>query len=902
MDELTANVEICEAIERSASPSTVRVSLQRLIDAHPDLRGRLDDPELRDPIITVCAASRSLVRLLETSPDALRVLGDLDTRPYLDITGPGPDIEVDIDRVVRFKQLEFLRIATRDLTGIDQLADTGLALAQLATEVLAAGCALAGADRLAVIGMGKLGGGELNYSSDVDVMFVGEGPHEKIIGQARAVVDVARRCFRIDVNLRPEGRDGTLVRSVDAFEAYWDSWAQPWEFQALIKAIPVAGEPDIAGRWFAAAQTRLWNHPFTADDLRSIRSLKARAEAEIARKGLSGREIKTGPGGIRDIEFTLQLLQLVHGHADPGLRSPSTLKTLAEMADAGYVEREDAEVMGDAYDMFRRVEHRLQLVDEQQVHTLPADRSAISHLARVLGYRDSVEGDAGTQLNNELRHRQAAVRSIHQRIYFRPLLEAFAQAEGAISPEAAKDRLAAFGFLDAARTQAAVEELTKGLNRTSRMMQQLLPLLLDWLSHSPDPDMGLLVLRNLVAGDRQQSQILEAFRESPEVARRLCTLAGTSRMLADIIARNPDLVARLPDEARLLTKPRAELVTSALEATAWRSDESERHDALRRWKDRHLLGIAARDIFGLSGVDRVGRDLTALAEATLDAALQPMEPTVPVAVIGLGRFGGGELSYGSDLDLIFVHGGETAADAEEANRIVSRLIKFIAGTTPADRIFEIDTDLRPEGKAGVLVRSLEGFRSYWEDSAQSWERLAMVRARTVAGDAELGTRLLTMLDGRVWADGLDADTLRDLRKVKARVERERIPAGEDPQFHLKLGRGSLSDVEFTAQTLQLQHSLRATGTIHALKELMVMGAIGIEDVGMLTDSYRFCELVRNRLFLVTSKPIDALPTKSDQLSWLARSLDTTPTELRDRYRKVTRRARRVVERVFYGQP
>lgn len=883
-----------DEIERSAAPAFVRAAIGRLFDANPGLPDRLhDDDQLRRALLAVLAASRSLTRFIEADAEAIDVLANLDRRPAVE--------NATVDQLVRWKQLEYLRIAARDLTGLDPLEATGRSLAQLAADVLESACLITGTEGLAVIGMGKLGGSELNYSSDIDIIFVSEGRREDVEPQARQVMAIARTCFRVDANLRPEGRDGPLVRSIDSYEAYWDRWAEPWEFQALVKAAPVAGDATLGRRWHDTAQRWLWSRPFSADDLRSLRNMKRRAETEVTRKGLAEREIKRGPGGIRDIEFTIQLLQLVHGHSDPDLRSPNTLVTLAELATADYIDRGDADQLGSSYRFFRTVEHRLQLVDEQQVHTLPTNGTALDQLARVLGYRDTVDGTAVERLGHDLRRHKAAVRAIHERVYFRPLLEAFTGTTGAMSPEAAVERLAAFGFTDAKRTQAAVRELTRGLNRTSRLMQQLLPLLLDWLSSSPDPDLGLLVLRNLFSTPERTRLLVEAFRDSAEVAQRLCLLAGTSRLLGEIIGHNPDLVARLPHEERLRTLPRDELVESALRATVWRSETAERQEALRRWKDRHLLGIAARDLFGHAPLETVGSDLTRLAEAVLDAALTLLDPQVPIAVIGMGRFGGAELSYASDLDVIFVYEGSSTTATEEANRVAARLLRFVGGSTPADRIFAVDADLRPEGRQGLLARSFDGFVSYWRDYAQTWERQAMVRARPVAGDRTLAAGLLEALDPYVWGSGLTPEEVLEIRRMKARVERERIPAGEDPQFHLKLGRGSLSDVEFTAQMLQLRSGVRATGTLEALGALEHLGVLEAEDAEVLTEAYRYCGEVRNRWFLVNSAPSDSLPTQPEPLRWLARSLDTTPSELRERYRRVTRRARRVVERVFYGR-
>lgn len=893
--------ELLDLADRSASPAAVRVALVRLLETAPTAMEAVTvDPGLAQSLVAVLAASRSLTRLIEHRPDAtIAVLAETDRR-----IGPPTG---DVEELVAWRNLEFLRIAARDLTGVDDLDRVGRNLAALGRDVLqfAERTTVDDETQLAIIGMGKLGGDELNYSSDIDVLFVGEGPRQALERRARAIMEIARRCFRVDANLRPEGRDGPLVRSVESYEAYWDRWAEPWEFQALLKARPVAGDPGLGERWFDAAQRWLWARPFDAEALRSLRSMKARAEAEVARKGLGSRELKRGPGGIRDIEFTVQLLQLVHGHLDPDLRGATTLTMLDEMAAAGYIDDNDAERMAASYRQLRTVEHRLQLVDEQQIHTIPTDAIALDHLARVMGRRDEPGGSAAEQLERELHLVQTTVRGIHERVYFRPLLEAFAGTttdEATLSTEATEVRLAAFGFVDARRTAAALGELTRGLKRSSRLMQQMLPLLLDWLSLSPDPDLGLLLLRNLLTGPRRSRQVAETFRESPAAAQALCTLAGTSRLLGDIIAANPDLVARLPLPDQLATKDFDGLVATARASMALREGPTEQQASLRRWQQRNLLGIAARDVFDHSDVECVGRDLTTLAEATLEAALESLEPRIPFSVIGLGRFGAAELAYASDLDVIFVHGGSTATDVDEARRLAQALMRMIAGTTPAARLYEIDCDLRPEGKNGPLSRSIDSYAIYWRDHALTWERQAMTRARVVAGDRSLGDELLDVLEPWVWGPGLSAEGVRDIRRMKARIEAERIPIGEDPDFHLKLGRGSLSDVEFTVQMLQLQYDVKATGTIDALRALEQGDVLDPADAAILDEAYEFCERVRNRWFLVNSAPSDSMPTQPEAALWLARSLDTEPGALREHYRRVTRRSRSVVERVFYGLP
>ncbi len=873
-----------------------------------------DDVALSEAVVAVTAASRSLAELCVAEPAAIEVLADLDRRPLLD--GPAR-----VEDLAEWKRLELLRIAGRDLVGLDDLPTVGRGLARLAAEVLKASCALVllpdaggglaeNSGGLAVIGMGKLGGSELNYASDVDLMFVAEDPAaaEKA---ARAVLEAARSCFRVDVDLRPEGRDGPLVRSLASYEAYWDRWAKTWEFQALLKARPIAGDATLGAAFSASADERVWGRAFTSDDLREVRAMKARAEEHLARKGLTDREVKRGRGGIRDIEFAIQLLQLVHGAQDPALRSANTLDALGELGRAGYVDPDDARALDHAYRLLRTVEHRLQLVHEEQVHVLPDDAASLSHLARVMGYRDNAEGTAGELLVRYLRRQQATVRSIHEHLFFRPLLDALlsvrATRAAALAPGVVEARLAAFGFTDATRTRQALAELTRGLTRSSRLMQQLLPLLLGWLADSPDPDLGLLGLRRLAGGDEHRAgELAVAFRESPEGARRLCVLLGTSRRLTQTLERHPDLIADLDAPDGLGFRSAGELAGGALNAVSWRTEVDERQRSLERFRRREELRVASADVLSLTpaGDDPVvvtGAQLTSLAEACLRAAFEVVVPEVPFAVVAMGRFGGAELSYASDLDVLFVYDGATPTDFALAEKAAVSLLEFLAGPSPATRIYSVDTGLRPEGKDGPVARSLDGYRAYYERWAQVWERQALLRARFVAGDAEVGRRFCELIGPYLWRDPFPDDDAREIRRMKARIERERMPPGDDPQFHLKLGRGSLSDVEFTAQLLQLQHRVAATGTMAALDRLEAAGALAHADRVILGEAYWYCESTRNRWFLIKGEPDDSLPQSAQDLARVARSLGTTPQELRDGYRRATRRSRQVVERVFYGR-
>jgi glutamate-ammonia-ligase adenylyltransferase len=882
---------------RSADPDRVRVAMANLTARRPDLERRLaGEPGLAEGLEAVLAASRSLTRLLHADDRALAVLEDLDRREPL----PPPDGAPE--QIVQWKRRELLRIAAGDLLGRTELADTMAALSAMALDVLAhahtgAVAGLPSDSRLAVIAMGKLGGHELNYASDVDVLFVGDGDATALARAGRHLLEEAGRCFRVDADLRPEGRDGPLVRSLQSYEAYWSRWADPWERQALVKAVPVAGDAVLGAAWLEAARRMVWGQPFSADDLRHVRAMKARVEEQVGRRGAADRDVKRGPGGIRDVEFAVQLLQLVHGRVDPDLRSPNTLAALQGLANGGYVDPADAATLRAAYEFLRRVEHAAQLEDEQQTHEVPADRDSRRRLARVLGYRGTADAGPTERFDGDLSAHRAAVRSVHERVWFRPLLEALSGA-GALGPTAAAQRLEAFGFTDMERTRQAVEELTRGLTRSSRMMQQLLPLLLDWLSASPDPDLGLLGLRRLASGERRSMALAGAFRESPEAARHLALLLGTSRWLGDILGANPDLIERLPYPHRLQTAEWPELVRGVTEGMAWRTDLAHRQRAVHRWQQRHLLGIAARDVFVEASVDVVGRDLARIAEACVEAALAALEPKVQVAVIAFGGFGGGVLGYASDLDLAFVHEGSSGADAEEAERVAAGVLRFLGGETPAERMWPVDASLRPEGRNGPLSRSLDSWRSYLSRWASTWERQAYLRARAVAGDVDVGERLVEELRAAVWERPFTRTEEREVRRMKVRIEQERLSPGDDAEFHLKLGRGSLSDVEFTVQFLQLRHKVEGRNPLVVLDDLVEEGYLPADDADVLAASYRFCERTRNRCFLVVGTG-DALPIRPERVTPLARSLGLSVTDLRTLYRRVTRRARRVVEQRFY---
>jgi glutamate-ammonia-ligase adenylyltransferase len=924
-------------VARGADPGGARTRLAAIAEADRSMPADLlADRTLGDAAVAITGASRALAATAAAVPAALRTAarGEI---PVFDDPPPDAAITEAGACLRRGVRTSLLGIAVGDLTGRLSMPQVGRALSDLADRAAASALQTArrhaGGDGvpIAVIAMGKWGGRELNYASDIDALFVYRAPGEDDTGAAAYAKRVAETfitllegsgdgpAFRVDADLRPEGKMGPLARSLDSFRAYWERWAETWELQAMLKARPAAGDSDLGRDFIAAAEPLVFPDTLGADAVKDVRSMKVRAES-LASGGGSAVEIKRGVGGIRDVEWAVQLLQLVHGRSDPGLRGANTLEALAVLGEGGYVRPDDAGTLAGAYTWLRDVEHRLQLYDLRQTHTLPADPSGRERVAKAMGYRDEADRPAATAFDEDLVSMRAAVRTIHERLFYRPLLEAFAASPAIrLTEEGAARQLAALGFLDAEAARRAFADLTGGLSRRSRLMQQMLPLMLDWLSEAPDPDLGLSQLRLLVTATTDNTELIAAMRDNPVAAERLCTLLGTSRLLGHLVDRVPASLARLGDDSSLKEFPGTVALTEeALSLVAIRPDRNERVAALRRLSQGHLLWTSGADLIGGLGHREVGHRLTAVCDALATAALQiAVEetpagdgPPPPMALIGMGKWGGGELNYASDLDGLLVHApGDdpaTAAALAVAERFVS-IIDAVSADGPGRGI---DLDLRPEGRRGPLTRSLDSYRAYYDRWAETWEFQALLRARPVAGDGPTAAAFMEMAGPPPHRPGFGDEEARAIRAMKARIENERIPPGDDPDFHMKLGRGGMADVEWTVQLLQLRHGIGQSGerqpsTLAALDRLIEAGHLNGGDGEILRSAYAFCAAVRNRLYLQAGRARDSLPPDPMEITRLARSLgyDRDPrASLREDYRRVTRRARRVMERVFYGSP
>jgi [glutamine synthetase] adenylyltransferase / [glutamine synthetase]-adenylyl-L-tyrosine phosphorylase len=916
---------VLDALARAADPDLALRQLVRLTETSPagpeqdPLRALRTNASLRSRLIAVLGASDALGDHLVANPGEWRTLA----------APAGYALRFSGDSVPRLRMAyrrSLLRIAAGDLTGALDLEQTMAALSNLADATLAAAYRLAGGQDdggLAVIAMGKCGGCELNYVSDVDVIFVTDSD-ENLAGAtavaARLMAICAQVAWPVDAALRPEGAHGPLVRTMASHLAYYQKWARTWEFQALLKARPAAGDRTLGERWIEALQPLIWTAAERPEAVADIRSMRRRITDSVP-AAERDREIKRGPGGLRDIEFAVQLLQLVHGRGDEALRSPSTLDSLRTLTAGGYVGRTDGEALERAYQFLRTVEHRLQLQKLRRTHTVPADPGGVRWLAQSLGYRASTRGDAVEAFRADWVGHAAEVRRLHAKLLYRPLLEAVARVPGdelRLTPNAARERLEVLGFADPAGALRHIEALTGGLSRTAAIQRQLLPVLLSAFADAPEPDRGLLAYRQVSEKLGSTPWYLRLLRDEGPVALRLARLLGLSRYVTDLLSRDPEALRLLADDGELVPRPRDTLLDGFAAAaarhlstvdSAGTADPVAAIAAVRALRRRELFRIACADLLGKLDVLAVGAALSDVADATLAAALNVTDRVgLPFAIIGMGRLGGYEMSYPSDADVLFVYEPpagvpeDTASGA--AHGIAEELRRLLSDPAP-DPPLGVDADLRPEGRQGPLVRSLAAYTQYYARWSRVWEAQALLRARFVAGDPALGARFLRLADGiRYPAEGLSREQVIEIRRIKARVDSERLPKGSDPATHAKLGRGGLADIEWTVQLLQLRHGdavpgLRTTRTVEALEAARAAELIDGVDALALATAWRSASRVRNALMLVRGRPSDQLPRHGPELAAVVAVLGGgDPGEFVDDYLRTARRARQVFERLF----
>ena len=923
---------------RAADPDQALWLLGRLNEQAPaQLAQALRDEAATGRLIQVLGASEGLGEFLLRRPNELVVLAEpLVVPPSADEYRA--DLLAAVDGLTGDPAITALRVRYRrhltqltswDLASSDPLlavASVSAALADLAGAALDASLAVArtmsrfsaeavAETRLAIIGMGKAGARELNYVSDVDVIFVGEGSIEVATQLAMQTMrgihelGLEPELWEVDANLRPEGKDGALVRTLESHVAYYERWASSWEFQALLKARPLAGDRELGDAYLGAISPFVWSSASREGFVESVQRMRERVTAHIPGDQLDV-QLKLGPGGLRDVEFTIQLLQLVHGQLDAEVRQGGTLLALIALADQGYIGRVEATEFARDYRFLRLLEHRLQLRQLRRTHLMPRDEEELRVLARATGILSTA-----SELTERWQQTKQAVRHLHERLFYRPLLSAVAALpeDGfALSSEQATARLAAIGFLDPAGALRHIAALTGGVSRRAAIQRALLPVMLQWFSEGADPDHGLLAFRKLSEDLGEAYWFLRMLRDSSVAAQRLTQVLSGSQFVAALFERIPEAAAWLENDDELTPRSAVSLLEEARATAARHHDDPDAAAlALRTARRREVLRLALGAILGVVSVEELGLGLSDITTAHLSGMLEIVHrygDGIEFAIIAMGRYGGQELGFGYDADVIYVY-RPAGASNDEAQSRAEAIVRGLKKYTEDLRLpLDLDINLRPEGKNGAIVRSLESYRAYYARWSLTWEAQALLRARGVVGESSLITEFEQLADSVRYPAAITDAEVREVKRIKARVESERLPQAADKSRHLKLGRGSLSDVEWFVQLLQLQHGasipqLRTTSTLVALDVAEANGLVSATDHARLKDAWIFASRARSALTLWSTRTVDVLPTDRTQLEGVARILDYEPgsaTQLEDDYLRTTRLARQVFERLFYG--
>lgn len=930
------------------------------------------------------------LELLREGDDTLAMSADALRRTLLEAVGADPEAEVPVaggsDREVR----DALRIAYHGRLAQIAAADVcsaeptelqpqvSVAISDLADAALEAAAAISRATveghekvRWAVIALGKTGARELNYISDVDVMHVvaaadgqsgenGEPSSETeedviTIGGALAR-ELARACsertgegslWQVDANLRPEGKDGPLVRTIGSYRRYYTEWAKSWEFQALLKARAAAGDRELGLEYERMVEPWVWQASTRDGFVEDTRAMRRRVVAHIPRAEVE-RNIKLGPGGLRDVEFTVQLLQMVHGRADEVLQGRSTLSSLARLGEGGYISREHVAEMDAAYRFLRCVEHRLQLHRLRRTQVLPTAASDLRRLSRSLG----LSTDDFHQKYHRTRRR---VRQLHEEIFYRPLLLTASQlSDGQIrlGEKDAEARLSAIGYRDPRRALGHISALTEGISRRAKIQRQLLPAMLEWFADGVDPDLGLLAFRRLSDAIGSAHWYMGLLRDSGLAAKRLTRVLSAGRYVGEQLEQIPEAVRWLARDEQLRPLSREVLGREFLAVISRVDDADVARDVLRRTRNRELLRIALAHLTAVSAPQEVARALTDLAEAVLEAGMlvalhvvardrdavgkdaetldsveevdvdtalrlreKRSDPAralgIEMAIIAQGSFGAREMGYSSDADVQFVavDRGAGAATAEIAGAVASQIQRILNAPT-AGSDMRVSADLRPEGRVGPLARSLDSWTDYYRRDAETWEKQALLRARPVVASQAVSEQLREEMDRHRYPEGgLSTAGRRDITRMKARIESERLPRNADPSRHVKLGRGGMTDVEWCAQLLALEHGhqvegLRTTSTLEQLRAAEEGELLPAREARELIEAWSLGWQVRRGLFLWKGREGDVLPSDRHDLRALALLVegdDSTASDLEERYLRVTRRARMIAERLIFGE-
>jgi len=988
-------VTVIAALSASADPDMACNNLERFVHALTDItlfkHACKENPDVLASLMTIFGASHFLSSFLIATAD--EQLASLSSPSYL-AHAPGKKrfadqlsslvAEVDDDRelfrVLRmFRKQEMLRIGLRDLLGRADLQETVAELSDLAEVCLQQaylwmdtslrkryGRPVIADDEgnsvsagFAIIAMGKLGGRELNFSSDVDLMYVyqadgetegGSSPdHARVnrISNHQYFIKLAEKIsaaigektedgfvFRVDLRLRPEGQRGPLAQSLGGYEIYYESWGQTWERSALIKARPVAGD-EVVGREFLLRITPfVYRKYLDFSALAEIRDMKQKINKDVEQKGRTHLDVKLGYGGIREIEFIVQALQLIYAGRDRSLREKSTLKALHRLSQKGLITYQEHSVLARAYIFLRTVEHRIQILDDLQTQTLPTEPEDLRRLARSAGY---CEGGRETKalLGDHRRHTRL-VRSIYDDLFaftgeetetagtddtYALLLDVETSEQDAVKA------LGVFGFRDPGKAYRNLILLREGpafvhqTPRNRKLFNSIFPVLFREIVASIDPDMAFNHLESFLAAQGSWEVSQSIVKLDAEAVKVFVTVFANSGYLSRMLISRPMILQNLLDARRSPGLGTTGVFGLELEETLGKHPElTEKLDALRRFKNQEELRIGMADLLSGMSLPTVCRELSKLAEVCLKAALDMAAAETGrkhdrqgsfdgLAIVAVGKLGGRELTYGSDLDVLFVYSDDRALPPpglsafEYLSRMAEKTISYLVTLTREGCVFRVDTRLRPTGSKGPLVQSIEAFRQYYSTQADTWERQALLRARFVAGDRDVGDRFSETLRSLIYQKVDPVALAGDIRVMRKRIEDE-LGKTDASRFNIKQGEGGLVDIEFLVQFLQLQHGhehprLRVPGTWNGLKALRSRNLLSSGDYHILKDAYLFLRLIESRLRVVTNQATSELSRDPLKLQPLARRMGYVDTEgtagqrLLEDYEKTSKSVREV---------
>jgi len=722
---------------------------------------------------------------------------------------------------------------------------------------------------------------------------------------------------------------GGVILSLEGYRAYLAERAELWERQALIKARFCAGDAGVAARFFDLVRPFVFRPGVEPDIVAEVRGMKAQIDASLRAKGVERRHVKLGVGGIREVEFLVQALQLLYSGDDPWLRERNSLRAIFRLTERGYLPQSLGRFLGEALRFLRTVEHRLQIVDEFQTHTLPEEPAAVARLARRLG---STETPVAARRGFEAEYRRVT-RGVHEAFtgFFAGSPEARAESREPALRIPTYTALKATGFADPDRARQNLRLVLEGRPLVPyalplrRALRAIFPVLLEALWQSPDPDEALNQFERFVAAAGPRTAYLELLAERPELLANLVKLCARGELLTQLLVTQPELLNGLADPATFAApRRRADFRRALAPALGRHLTLSERMDRLRRLKQAEELGMTWRMFLGVTDAEGFSREMTALAEAALAAgwlmALGETAETfgaprdaagrlITACIIGLGKFGGRELSTGSDLDLFVIYGGAGETDGSERveahvfyDRAVEALSSILGDVTAAGVVVPVDLRLRPGSKGSGFASSVEAVGQYYREWADPWERQTLTRARLVCGDPRLGRAVRREIHALVYGPEAPPPDLKEMRLLRGRMEKE-LGKETPGRLHVKFGRGGLVDVEFITQAIQMTHgrlnpAIRSPHTVTALSEIGRAGLLPPDEAEALAGHYRFLRRVSADLRLFGARPADTLEPAGPIPARLAKSLDfPSRKEFLEEYKRRTAWVRALYDRV-----